>query len=131
MKLTDLLKNIEVSEHSAELGADIKDICFDSRKCTPGSLFVAVDGNLSDGHRFIPKAVENGAVAVIYQNPEYDGKIEGAASVRVASSRSALALMASAFYGNPSSKLALVGVTGTNGKTTTATLLYELFTQLG
>ena len=131
MKLTDLLQNIEVLEHSAELGADIRDICFDSRKCKPGSLFVAVDGNLSDGHRFIPKAVENGAVAVVYQNPEYDGRIEGTASVRVASSRSALALMASAFYDNPSSKLTLVGVTGTNGKTTTATLLYELFTQLG
>lgn len=130
MKLEKLLFNLEICEHTPELGAEIRDICFDSRKCTPGSLFVAVDGNLSDGHKYIPKAVENGAVAVVYQNPEYDGKI-GVAAVRVPDTRSALALMASTFFGNPSSKLTLVGVTGTNGKTTTATLLYELFTQLG
>ena len=131
MQLVELLQNIEVSEHSSDLGVDIKDICFDSRKCTPGSMFVAVDGNLSDGHKYIAKAVENGAVAVVYQNPDYDGLTGSAASVRVPDSRGALALMASAFHGNPSSKLTLVGVTGTNGKTTTATLLYELFTQLG
>ncbi|MBR5670745.1 MAG: UDP-N-acetylmuramoyl-L-alanyl-D-glutamate--2,6-diaminopimelate ligase [Bacteroidales bacterium] len=131
MKLDKLLVNLEITEHTPELGAEIKDICFDSRKCTPGSLFVAVDGNLSDGHKYIAKAVENGAVAVVYQNPEYDGKTGGVPAVRVADSRVALALMASTFYDNPSSKLTLVGVTGTNGKTTTATLLYELFTQLG
>lgn len=131
MKLKDLLRNIETAECTGNCEVEIKDICFDSRKCTPGSLFVAVDGNLSDGHKFIPKAVENGAVAVVYQNPACDGKIEGAAAVRVADSRGALALMASAFHDNPSSKLTLVAVVGTNGKTTTATLLYELFTQLG
>ena len=131
MKLEELLKDIEVSAIEGDRSVEVKDICFDSRKCTPGSLFVAVDGNLSDGHRYIAKAVENGAVAVVYQNPEYDGKAGGATAVRVADSRGALALMASDFYGNPSSKLTLVGVTGTNGKTTTATLLYELFTQLG
>ncbi|MBR5736266.1 MAG: UDP-N-acetylmuramoyl-L-alanyl-D-glutamate--2,6-diaminopimelate ligase [Bacteroidales bacterium] len=131
MELEKLIKDIETESFTGDRGAEIKDICFDSRKCTPGSLFVAVDGNLSDGHKYIAKAVENGASAVVYQNPEYDGKIEGAAAARVADSRGALALMASAFYGNPSSKLTLVGVTGTNGKTTTATLLYELFTQLG
>ena len=130
MKLEKLLANLTICEHTPQLDAEIKDICFDSRKCTPGSLFVAVDGNLSDGHKYIAKAVENGAVAVVYQNPDYDGKIEVPA-VRVVDSRSALALMASTFYDNPSTKLTLVGVTGTNGKTTTATLLYELFTQLG
>ena len=77
MKLVELLQNIEVSEHSSDLGVDIKDICFDSRKCTPGSMFVAVDGNLSDGHKYIAKAVENGAVAVVYQNPDYDGRTGG------------------------------------------------------
>ena len=131
MKLEKLLENIEISALAGDRGTEVKDICFDSRKCTPGSLFVAVDGNLSDGHRYIGKAVENGAVAVVYQNPSYDGAIEGVAAVRVPDSRAALALMASAFHDNPSSKLTLVGVTGTNGKTTTATLLYELFTQLG
>ena len=131
MKLEDLLKNVEVSAFAGSGDAEVKDICFDSRRCTPGSLFVAVDGNLSDGHKFIPKAIENGAVAVVYQNPAYDEAASAVSAVRVADSRGALALMAADFYDNPSSKLTLVAVIGTNGKTTTATLLYELFTQLG
>ena len=103
----------------------------DSRKCTPGCLFVAVEGNAVDGHKFIPKAIESGASTIVYQNDGAFEKQEGITYVKVESSRKALAALASEYYDNPSSKLNLVGVTGTNGKTTTATLLYRLFTSMG
>ena len=103
----------------------------DSRKCTPGCLFVAVEGNAVDGHKFIPKAIESGARTIVYQNDGAFEKQEGITYVKVESSRKALAALASEYYDNPSSKLNLVGVTGTNGKTTTATLLYRLFTSMG
>jgi len=103
----------------------------DSRKCTPGSLFVAVEGNAVDGHRFIPKAIENGAKAVVYQNEGAFEKQEGVTYIKAESSRRALSQLAARFYDYPSAKLNLVGVTGTNGKTTTATLLYRLFTSMG
>ena len=109
----------------------INSIETDSRKCTPGSLFVAVAGNAADGHKFIPKAIENGAVAVVYQNEGSFEKQSGITYIKAESSRKALATLASRFYGEPSTKLNLVGVTGTNGKTTTATLLYRLFTSMG
>lgn len=103
----------------------------DSRKCTPGCLFVAVEGNAVDGHKFIPKAIESGARTIVYQNDGAFERQEGITYVKVESSRKALAALASEYYDNPSSKLNLVGVTGTNGKTTTATLLYRLFTSMG
>ncbi len=109
----------------------ISSIETDSRKCTPGSLFVAVAGNAADGHKFIPKAIENGAVAVVYQNEGSFEMQSGITYIKAESSRKALATLASRFYGDPSAKLNLVGVTGTNGKTTTATLLYRLFTSMG
>ena len=109
----------------------ISSIETDSRKCTPGSLFVAVAGNAADGHKFIPKAIENGAVAVVYQNEGSFEKQSGITYIKAESSRKALATLASRFYGEPSTKLNLVGVTGTNGKTSTATLLYRLFTSMG
>ncbi len=109
----------------------IRSIETDSRKCTPGSLFVAVAGNATDGHKFISKAIDNGAVAVVYQNEGSFEKRSGITYIKAASSRRALATLASRFYGDPSAKLNLVGVTGTNGKTTTATLLYRLFTSMG
>ncbi len=109
----------------------IRSIETDSRKCTPGSLFVAVAGNTADGHKFISKAIDNGAVAVVYQNEGSFEKRSGITYIKADSSRRALATLASRFYGDPSAKLNLVGVTGTNGKTTTATLLYRLFTSMG
>ncbi len=109
----------------------IRSIETDSRKCTPGSLFVAVAGNAADGHKFISKAIDNGAVAVVYQNEGSFEKRSGITYIKADSSRRALATLASRFYGDPSAKLNLVGVTGTNGKTTTATLLYRLFTSMG
>ena len=107
-----------------------KDLQFDSRKCTDGSVFFAVRGTQVDGHDYIAKAIENGAKAVVCEHlPETQA--EGVKYHVVDNSAKALGLAASAYYGNPSEKLHLVGVTGTNGKTTIATLLYRLFTDAG
>ena len=113
MKLKQIIQNAEVNILHGSADTEITGICSDSRKVTPGSLFFAVKGCASDGHAYIPQALEKGAVAVV------DG------------SRKALAMAADAFYGHPSAKLTLVGITGTNGKTTTVTLLYNLFRSLG
>lgn len=129
MKLSSLLENISVIEAHCCPEREITSICFDSRKCTQGSLFVAVNGTQSDGHDYIEMAVKNGATVVVYQN----GTLSDIAAdtIKVKESRKALSLIAANFYDNPSAKLNLVGITGTNGKTTTATLLYRLFTSMG
>ena len=107
-----------------------KDLQFDSRKCGEGSVFFAVRGTQVDGHDYIAKAIENGAKTIVCeQMPEQQA--EGVNYCVVCNSARALGLAASEFYGNPSQKLHLVGVTGTNGKTTIATLLYRLFTDAG
>lgn len=128
MKLIDILNGIEIIESNGNLNIEIENICFDSRKCKAGSLFVAINGNESDGHNYISKAIENGAVAILYETECKDINIT---SVKTINSRKALAIIANNFYDSPSSKLNLVGITGTNGKTTTATLLYRLFSSLG
>ena len=109
---------------------EVRGITFDSRKVAPGFVFVAVSGTLSDGHAFISKAIESGATAIICERlPESIN--ERVTYVTVRSSARALGIMASNYYGNPSEQLKLVGVTGTNGKTTTVTLLYQLFSAIG
>ena len=130
MRLEDIIKGLDPVECRGEKGVEIVSLTQDSRAASPGSLFVAVKGFSSDGHAYIGKAVGAGAVAVIYDDPSAVIP-EGVAAVRVADSRRALALAADAFYGHPSQKLTLVGITGTNGKTTTVTLLHEVFTKLG
>jgi len=112
------------------MNVDVKGICFDSRKVRPGYLFVAVKGTQSDGHAFIEKSVADGAIAIIAEKlPEsISDKIT---YVTVKDSAKALGIVAANFYGNPSAKIKLIGVTGTNGKTTVATLLFKLFTSLG
>lgn len=112
------------------MSLDVKDICFDSRKVRQGSLFIAVRGTQSDGHEYISRAIASGAVAVVCEKlpTDMDEKI---AFVTVKNSAEALGVIASNFFANPSQKLKIVGVTGTNGKTTVATLLYKLFTALG
>ncbi len=132
MKLNKLIQGIDVVATTGDLSCEISSLTFDSRKCAPGSLFVAVCGTEADGHAYVRKAVEAGAAAVIYQEdrPENEG-ITGAAMVKVSDSRRALALVADTWFGHPSGKLNLVGITGTNGKTTTVTLLYNLFRSLG
>src|SRR5687767_1620914 len=108
------------------MNMEVKGICFDSRKVQPGFLFVAVKGTLSDGHAFITKAIELGATVIVCEKlPETAN--ERITYVTVKSSAHALGVIASNYNDNPSEKLKLVGVTGTNGKTTTVTLLYQLF----
>ncbi len=132
MQLNKILHGIDTVAVRGDLQREIGDLTFDSRTCRPGSLFIAVCGTEADGHDYIGKAVEAGASAVIFQNGEpFAGKEGDTVFVKVADSRRTLALAADNWYGHPSGKLNLVGITGTNGKTTTVTLLYNLFTSLG
>ena len=119
MKLKDLLCGTEVLECTADPELEIRDISFDSRTTQPGDLFVAVRGYESDGHRFIAGALQKGAAAVLCQEaPETDCPF-----VRVADSRLALAQISCVYFGHPASEMKVIGVTGTNGKTTVTTLL--------
>lgn len=125
MKLKNLLREITVLSLSADLEQEITDITNDSRAVTPGCVFVAVKGLTVDGHKFIPQAVEKGASVIFCQDiPDMDVQY-----VQVADSRKALALGAKVFFGNPSSKMTVIGVTGTNGKTTTTSLLKYVLEQ--
>ncbi len=114
---------------------EITSVCNDSRKASEGSLFVAVRGFASDGHDYISSVIGKGACAIVCEDiekaREQAGGAEGITLVQVKSSRYALGIVASNFYDNPSEKLTLVGITGTNGKTTTVTLLHRMFTALG
>jgi len=125
-----LIRNIDVILHMGEDDPVISNVEFDSRKVTPGTLFVAVKGTKSDGHDYIKSAVSSGASAVIceYLPENPDQKI---CWIKTSDSAKALGIVSSGFFGDPSSHLKLVGVTGTNGKTTIATLLYRMFTALG
>ena len=129
MRLKDIIKNIEALEIVGNPDIEITTLEQDSRKVVPGSLFVAVRGYQSDGHAYIGKAVESGAGAVICE--EIGSPADGVTYIKVTNSRKALALAADAYFGHPSGQLKLVGITGTNGKTTTVTLLYRLFGALG
>lgn len=128
--LKDILENAGVREIAGPLDIEIHSLKFDSRMVERGCLYFAVKGNASDGHQYIPDAVKSGAIAVVCEkipeNPE--GNVS---YILVNDSSYAKAVIASNFYGNPSSLLNLVGVTGTNGKTTTVTLLHQLFQKLG
>ena len=128
MKLEQILLDCPVISVTGNKGIEISSICSDSRKVSAGSLFVAVRGFASDGHDYIEQAVAMGASAVVCEDCR---TIEGVTVIRVESSRRSLAFLASNFYGRPSEKLTLVGITGTNGKTTTVTLLFNLFRRLG
>ena len=122
MKLRELLKNIGVLAHTADLETDISAICYDSRKAEPGCLFVAVGGFATDGNRFIPMALEKGAAAVVTaKKPE--GEIP---YILVESDRLALALLGCNFYGNPAASMTMIGITGTNGKTSSTLLLKQV-----
>ncbi len=118
MKLRELLENIDVQELAADPETEITDFVSDSRRVTPGAVFIAVRGYENDGHRFIPSAVAAGAAVIVAEEP-----VEGAPYVTVADSRLAMAVAAGNFHGNPSRRLHMIGVTGTNGKTTTTNLI--------
>ena len=130
MKLQELLKNVKPLAITGNADADITGVNIDSRKIEQGHLFVAQKGTQVDGHKFIPKAIELGARAILCEElPEE--KTEGVTYVQVESTEDAVGKVATVFYGEPSKKLQLVGVTGTNGKTTIATLLYNMFREMG
>lgn len=129
MNLKELIIDLKPIEVIGDLNQDIKAITFDSRQATEGSLFVAINGTSVDGHTFIPNVVNQGVTAIVCEKiPEQTNKI---CFIRVESSQKAVALLANKWFDYPSRKLTLVGVTGTNGKTTIATQLYKLTRQLG
>jgi len=130
MILDDLLQGIVLLKTVGSADIQIENIQFDSRKVEAGSLFVATKGSAADGHQYIPTAIEKGAVAIVCEDLPAD-QTPNVTYIKVENSSDALGKMASAWYGFPSSKMTLVGVTGTNGKTTIATLLYQLFRKLG
>jgi len=129
-KLSDILYGVRITAVNGNTGIAVNDVLIDSRKVSAGSLFIAVRGTVSDGHQYIQKAIEQGAVAVIAEELT-EPLTENVTYVQVADSAEAAGLVAHNFYGRPSEHIRLVGVTGTNGKTTIATLLYKLFTALG
>lgn len=132
MKLNVLFERVPHTVVQGEMETEVSGIQFDSRKVTPGDLFVAQSGTRVDGHEYIGKAVAAGAVAVVCERLPENGLPAGEVVwILAGNSAETLGLLASAWYGYPSSELKVVGVTGTNGKTTTATLLYELVQSLG
>jgi len=129
-KLKDILYKVALVEVAGSTDVTISSVQFDSRKVTDGSLFVAVKGTQTDGHKFIEQVIDKGAVAIVCEDMPQN-KHDGITYVRVKDSSLALAIIAANFFDQPSTKLKIVGITGTNGKTTTATLLFKLFRKLG
>lgn len=130
LKLNLILKNTIVDQTIGNATVEINNICFDSRQVQTNDVFVATRGTTVDGHEYIGQAIEKGAVAIVCEDIPLK-TIPNITYVKVSDSAETLGKMASSWYGNPSEKLELIGVTGTNGKTTTATLLYRLFKHLG
>ena len=136
MKISDIIKDLHPIETFGSLEVEVKGINMDSRLVKDGELFVAVKGTQADGHTYIPRALEQGAKALLVSDSVAGifgeaGVPEGITVVRVEDTEDAVGRAATAFYGHPSQHLHLVGVTGTNGKTTIATVLYELFNAAG
>ncbi len=130
MKLNELLHTVQPVQITGPVDVEITGVNIDSRQVAAGHLFMAMRGTQTDGHAYIPSAIGKGAVAILCEEmPEQP--VEGITYVQVADSEDAVGKIATLFYGNPTGKLELVGVTGTNGKTTVATLLYNMFRYLG
>ncbi|AZA47941.1 UDP-N-acetylmuramoyl-L-alanyl-D-glutamate--2,6-diaminopimelate ligase [Chryseobacterium carnipullorum] len=130
MIITELLKRIPVLEIHGDDAREVSELVFDSRKITENSLYVAVRGTVADGHSYIASSVEKGAKAVVCE--EFPETMDGNVTyIKVKDSSKTLGHLASNFYGNPSQKLKLIGVTGTNGKTSVSTLLFDVFQNLG
>lgn len=130
MELSELIKNVHPVKITGDDNVNICGVDIDSRRVKAGHVFIAMKGTQVDGHKFIPKAIELGASAILYED-EPENKTDGVTYVKVASTEDAAGKVATIFFGDPSKKLKLVGVTGTNGKTTIATLLYNMFTKMG
>ncbi len=133
MTLNHLLQNVHILDTHGNLAVEVGQLRFDSRAVQPGDVFVAVRGAQVDGHQFIDKAIEKGAVAVVFESLASQSltRSETLTTVRVEDSAETLGIMASNYFNNPSNNLQLIGITGTNGKTTVATLLWQLFARLG
>ena len=122
MKLQELIKNLNVLEINADPELEISGVSYDSRAAQKGDLFVAIKGFEADGHRFIPKAAENGAVAVLCEKkPEIDIPY-----VLVSDSRYGLAIVSRDFFGNPAAEMKMIGITGTSGKTSSSYLIKHM-----
>jgi UDP-N-acetylmuramoyl-L-alanyl-D-glutamate--2,6-diaminopimelate ligase len=130
MLLKDILFGVGLTAVSGSTNVMVNALCFDSRKVGLDDVFVAIKGTLTDGHKFIEKAINSGAICIVCETmPEQ--LINGVTYIEVDNGNKALAIMASNYYGNPSKNLKLVGITGTNGKTTISSLLYQLFKKAG
>ncbi len=123
MRLAEVIKGVDIKGRYGSLEVDITDVVYDSRKISPGCLFICIPGFKVDGHRFIHDAIKNGAAAAIVEN---DVEVEGITVVKVGDSRKTMPLLGSNFYDNPTEKLKLIGITGTNGKTTTTYLIESI-----
>ena len=130
MNLEELLNRIPVLEISGNKNREVSEIVFDSRKAVENSLYVAIKGTVSDGHSFINSAIEKGATIIIHEDFNEDFN-ENITYIKVKDASKTLGQLASNFFGNPSEKLHLIGVTGTNGKTSVTTLLFDVFKNLG
>jgi UDP-N-acetylmuramoyl-L-alanyl-D-glutamate--2,6-diaminopimelate ligase len=128
MHLSELIKGLKGAVIHGPLERDITSLCYDSRRASPGSLFIAVRGGVADGHTFIQQAVDRGAVAIVAEEPGISTRVT---TIVVKNSREALAQLASRFFGEPAQKLRMIGITGTNGKTTTAFLVKHLLERAG
>jgi len=128
--LSELLEDIPVLETHGNLDARVSSVSLSSKEIEPHAIFVAIKGNVVDGHSFIDEVIEKGATTIVYEEDPKEFK-NGITYLKVLGTHNAVGLIAGNFYDNPSRKMKLVGVTGTNGKTTTATLLHKLFLELG
>ena len=131
MKLIrEILYKVDINSVVGNTSLSINKVEFDSRLVSEGDMYIAINGVNVNGHDFINQAVENGATCIVCENlPE--NQVEEIVYISVLSSRDALAIISSNYYENPSSKLNLIGVTGTNGKTTVSTLLFDLYKKIG
>ena len=130
MNLKEILYRVSIQQVFGKLDEDILSISFDSNKSKKSSLFVAIKGAENDGHKYIANAIENGAIAIICEDIPVN-LIDNKTYIKVEDSHKALSVVASNFYNNPSNSIKLVGVTGTNGKTTIVELSRQLFTKMG
>lgn len=131
MKLKDILNNIEYSIIKGNIELEVNSVEYDSRKVLPGSIFVAIKGYETDGHLYIKKAVEAGAKAIVLEDVCNIGEIDNIAIIKVANSRKSLGFISSNFFENPGSKLKIIGVTGTNGKTSITYFLKSILKEAG
>ncbi|MCB0698653.1 MAG: UDP-N-acetylmuramoyl-L-alanyl-D-glutamate--2,6-diaminopimelate ligase [Chitinophagales bacterium] len=130
IQLKDILTGVKPVSITGDTAIEVSNICIDSRKVEHGTVFVAIKGTLTDGHLYIQKAIELGAVAIVCEELSTELN-ENVTYIHVEDSAAVVGVMANTFYGGPSTQMKVIGITGTNGKTTTATLLYQLFEGLG